>query len=200
MDKRKDGWKIMKKILLLVPIVAILAACGTTDVYQKRAEAERDYRERAIDQALKKRPEWMSRLPISNSAVFAAAEGTAGSYNMAVHLARTNALTEICYSAGGTVDSQTKQFETSASRSSSIEKATRTRCNAVDVTGIETYGAKDVGDNPVVIRSGDQYTAYVLLALPTGDANVLRKSKEQAKLAEQVARRAPEAFKELDKN
>jgi len=190
----------MKKILLLVPIVAILAACGTTDVYQKRAEAERDYRERAIDQALKKRPEWMSRLPISNSAVFAAAEGTAGSYNMAVHLARTNALTEICYSAGGTVDSQTKQFETSASRSSSIEKATRTRCNAVDVTGIETYGAKDVGDNPVVIRSGDQYTAYVLLALPTGDANVLRKSKEQAKLAEQVARRAPEAFKELDKN
>jgi hypothetical protein len=118
---------------------------------------------------------------------------------MAVHLARTNALSDICYSAGGTVDSQTKQFETSASRTSSIEKATRTRCNAVDVTGVETYGAKNVGDNPVVIRSGDQFTAYVLLALPTGDANVLRRSREQAKVNEQSARRAPEAFKELDK-
>jgi hypothetical protein len=38
----------------------------------------------------------------------------------------------------------------------------------------------------------------VLVALPTGDANVLKKAKEQAKLQEQVARRAPEAFKELD--
>jgi hypothetical protein len=190
----------MKKTLLLIPIVAMLAACGTTrDAYERRADNEREYREKAIDQALKKRPEWMSRVPLSDSAVFAAAEGTAGSYNMAVHLARTNALSDICYSAGGTVDSQTKQFETSATRSSAIEKATRTRCNAVDVTGVETYGAKNVGDNPVVVRSGDQFTAYVLLALPTGDANVLRRSREQAKVNEQSARRAPEAFKELDK-
>jgi hypothetical protein len=189
----------MKKILLLVPIIAVLAACGTTrDAYERRADNEREYREKAIDQALKKRPEWMSRVPVSDSAVFAAAEGTAGSYNMAVHLARTNALTDICYSAGGTVDSQTKQFETSGSRSSLIEKATRTRCNAVDVTGVETYGAKNVGDNPVVVRSGDQYTAYVLLALPTGDANILRRAKEEAKQREIAAGRSEQAFKELN--
>ena len=29
----------MKKLLTVLPIVAILAACGTTDQYAKRAEA-----------------------------------------------------------------------------------------------------------------------------------------------------------------
>jgi hypothetical protein len=189
----------MKKTLLLLPIVAALAACGTTDVYQKRADNERQYQEKSIDQALKARPNWMSKLPISDSAVFAAAEGSAESYNMAVHLARTNALTELCYSADGRVSSQTKQFETGSTRSSSIEKVTRTNCNTVDVTGVETYGAKNVDENPVVVRSGNRYTAYVLLALPTGEANIQRKYKDGLKREAQQAARATEAFKELDK-
>jgi hypothetical protein len=165
----------MKKILTLLPIVAMLTACGTTDVYQKRVENDREYQEKAIDQALKRRPNWMGKLPISDSAVFAAAEGSAENYNMAVHLARTNALAEICYSAGGTISSQTKQYDTGSTKSSSIEKVTRTNCNAVDVTGVETYGAKNIDENPVVVRAGNRYTAYVLVALPTGDANIQRK-------------------------
>jgi hypothetical protein len=178
----------------------MLAACGTTrDAYERRSDNEREYREKAIDQALKKRPEWMSRVPLSNSAVFAAAEGTAGSYNMAVHLARTNALAEICYSAGGTVSSQTKQYDTGSTKSSSIEKVTRSNCNAVDVTGVETYGAKNIDQNPVVVRSGNRFTAYVLIALPTGDANVMRKYKDNLKREERQAARSSEAFKELDK-
>jgi hypothetical protein len=189
----------MKKTLLLLPIVAALAACGTTDVYQKRADNERQYQEKSIDQALKARPNWMSKLPISDSAVFAAAEGSAESYNMAVHLARTNALTELCYSADGRVTSQTKQFETGSTRSSSIEKVTRTNCNTVDVTGVETYGAKNVDENPVVVRSGNRYTAYVLLALPTGDANIQRKYKDGLKREEREVAQKEQAFKELPK-
>ena len=189
----------MKKTLLLLPIVAALAACGTTDVYQKRADNERQYQEKSIDQALKARPNWMSKLPISDSAVFAAAEGSAESYNMAVHLARTNALTELCYSADGRVTSQTKQFETGSTRSSSIEKVTRTNCNTVDVTGVETYGAKNVDENPVVVRSGNRYTAYVLLALPTGDANIQRKYKDGLKREERELAAKEQAFKELPK-
>ena len=189
----------MKKTLLLLPIVAALAACGTTDVYQKRADNERQYQEKSIDQALKARPNWMSKLPISDSAVFAAAEGSAESYNMAVHLARTNALTELCYSADGRVTSQTKQFETGSTRSSSIEKVTRTNCNTVDVTGVETYGAKNVDENPVVVRSGNRYTAYVLLALPTGDANIQRKYKDSLKREERELAQKEQAFKELPK-
>jgi len=189
----------MKKTLLLIPIVALLAACGTTDVYQKRAENEREYQEKAIDMALKKRPGWMSKLPVSDSAVFAAAEGSADSYNMAVHMARTNALTDLCYSADGKVNSQTKQYETGSSKTSSIEKVTRINCNSVDVTGIETYGAKGVDENPIVVRSGNKFTAYVLLALPTGDANIQRKYKDGLKRDERERSRATEAFKELPK-
>ena len=36
----------MKKILTVLPIVAILAACGTTDPYGKRAEQEREWNEK----------------------------------------------------------------------------------------------------------------------------------------------------------
>jgi hypothetical protein len=189
----------MKKILTLLPIVALLAACGTTDVYQKRVENEREYKEKSIDQALKRQPSFMRKLPTSDSAVFAAGEGTAESYNMAVHLARTNALTEICYSAGGTVSSSTKQFETGSTKTSRIEKATKTNCNAVDVTGVETYGAKNIDENPVVVRSGNRYTAFVLVALPTGDANVLRRAKERNIREQNESARSSEAFKELDK-
>jgi len=189
----------MKKILTLLPIVAVLAACGTTDVYQKRVENEREYQEKAIDQALKRRPNFMGKLPVSDSAVFAAGEGSAENYSMAVHLARTNALAEICYSAGGTISSQTKQYDTGSTKSSSIEKVTRSNCNAVDVTGVETYGAKNIDENPVVVRAGNRFTAYVLVALPTGDANVLRRAKEKASRETLEAYRATQAFKELDK-
>ena len=189
----------MKKIFIVLPIVVALTACGTTDVYQKRADNAREYDEKAIDQALKKRPEWMAKLPVSNSAIFAAAEGSADSYNMAVHMARTNALTDLCYSADGKVSSQTKQFETGSSKSSSIEKVTRTNCNSVDVTGNETYGAKDVGENPLVIRTGSKFTAFVLLALPTGDANVQRKYKDGLKHDERELAAKEQAFKELPK-
>ena len=189
----------MKKIITLLPIVALLAACGTTDVYQKRVDNQCEREGKAIEQALKGRPDWMGKLPVSDSAVFAAAEGSAENYNMAVHLARTNALAEICYSAGGTVSSQTKQYDTGSTKSSSIEKVTRSNCNAVDVTGVETYGAKNIDQNPVVVRAGNRYTAYVLIALPTGDANVLRRAKEKASRETLEAQRSTQAFKELDK-
>jgi len=190
----------MKKILLLVPLVAVLAACGTTDVYQKRADAERQYQERAIDKALDERPKWMTKLPLSSSAIFASGEGHADSYSMAVHAAKTDAMAHVCYSADGKVTSQTKDFATGSSKTSSIERATRTNCNGVDITGIEFASDKDVGENPKVIRTGTQFTAFVLLALPTGDANVLRKYKDDVKRQEREVARSNEAFKELPPN
>ena len=189
----------MKKILTLLPIVAILAACGTTDVYQKRVDSQYEREEKAIDQALKRRPTWMGKLPVSDSAVFATGEGSAETQHMAVWTARTNALSEICYSAGGTISSQTKQYDTGSKNSSGIEKVTRTNCNAVDVTGVETYGAKNIDENPVVVRSGNRYTAYVLIALPTGDANIQRKYKDGLKREEREQANRTEAFKELPK-
>jgi hypothetical protein len=40
----------------------------------------------------------------------------------------------------------------------------------------------------------------VLIVLPTGDANILRKAKEAQAERTLAMKRAPEAFKELEKN
>ena len=188
----------MKKALLLIPIIAGLAACGTTDPYAKRAEAEREYETKNREKAISAMPSWMTKLPISNNALFAAASGQADSIGEAVHIARTNALRDLCYGVDGRVDSQTKNFATANSKSSSYTSVTRTRCNAVDVTGIETYGAKGIDKNPVIVATGNSFTAYVLVALPTGDANILRKEKAQERREVREAAQAEQAFKELD--
>ena len=190
----------MKKNLLLIPVVAILAACGTTDPLGQRdrniAKAEFNDRENVV----KAMPSWMTELPISDSARFSAADGSAPQMNAAINLARTNALRDLCMGSDGVVDSQTKNFETANTKTSQYESVTRTRCKAVDVTGFETYSPKGIGKNPIVIPTSTGYTAYILLALPTGKANVLRQTKEQNKLDAIAVQRAPEAYKELDKN
>jgi len=187
----------MKKTLLLIPIVAILAACGTTDPYQKRAEQERKYEETAKEKAIDEMPDWYSKVPTSASAIYAAGMGQADTIEMAVTSATTAAKAKICYSADGVVTSQTKDFATGRSSTSSIERVTRTNCNNVSIAGYEFADIK--GKNPKIVRTGNTFTAYVLVALPTGDANVQRKYIDNRKRDEREQARATEAFKELPK-
>jgi len=184
----------MKKSLILLPIVAALAACGTTDPYQKRADNERAYKERQVERAIDQAPKWMTVTPISNSAVYAAGTSASGDYSMAMIKAKADAYGKICMTAGGTASQRTKIYKADTADASTelSEMVLRTSCKEVDLTGVETAEKKIVAD-------GNRFRAYVLIALPTGDANILKKAKEQATLNEIAARRAPEAFKELDK-
>jgi hypothetical protein len=193
MDKRKDEWKIMKTLILL-PIVAVLAACGTTDKYGKIAEQERARQERHVERSIDKAPKWMFELPKSSSAVYANGTNTSTSWEMALHKAKADAYGKICMSAGGNASQSTKIYRADNNKSSTelSEMVIRTKCAEVDVTGVEVAERK-------VMQEGSMYRAYVLIALPTGDANILKRSKEQQRLAEIAAQRAPEAFKELDK-
>jgi hypothetical protein len=192
MDKRKDGWQIMKA-LLLIPIVAILAACGTTDPYGKRADQERERQERYVERTIDQAPKWMIQTPVSSSAVYAAGTSASGDYSMAFQKAKADAYGKICMTAGGTASQRTKIYKADTAQASSelSEMVIRTQCKEVDLTGVEVTERK-------IIAEGGRYRAYVLVALPTGDANILRKAKEQAKLNELAAKRAPEAFKELN--
>ena len=184
----------MKKALLVLPIVALLTACGTTDVYQKRADNERVRQERYVEKAIDQAPKWMTQSPVSNSAVYAAGTSVSGDYSMAFIKAKADAYGKICMAAGGSASQRTKIYRADTAQASAelSESILRTSCDRVDLTGVEVAEKK-------VIAEGPRFRAYVLVALPTGDANVLRKAKEAAKLQEQVANRAPEAFKELDK-
>jgi hypothetical protein len=185
----------MKKTLLLIPAIAILTACGTTDQYAKRADSERERQERYVERTIDKAPKWMLQVPVSNSAVYASGTSASGDFSMAFIKAKADAYGKICMAAGGTVSQRTKIYKADTAQASSelSEMVLRTSCKEVDLTGVEVTEKK-------VISEGTRYRAYVLVALPTGDANILKKAKENAKLQEQVAKRAPEAFKELDSN
>ena len=185
----------MKKALLLVPAIALLAACGTTkDAYERRADDVRERQEKQVAKAIDQAPKWMSNPPISNSAVYEAGSAVSADWTMADIKAKADAYGKICMAAGGTVSQRTKIYKADTADVSSelSEMVLRTSCKEVDLTGVETAEKK-------VVSEGNRYRAYVLIALPTGDANVLKKAKERAKLEEITAARAPEAFKELDK-
>jgi hypothetical protein len=184
----------MKKIFIALPIVAVLTACGTTDQYAKRADAERERQERYVERSIDKAPEWMTKIPTSNSAVFEAGTGVSSDFMMADMKAKSMAYGKICMAAGGTASQQMKIYKTDSEATSTemSELAIKTSCKTVDLTGVEVREIKRISEGP-------RYRTYVLVALPTGDANVLRKAKEAARQREIAASRAPEAFKEMER-
>lgn len=181
----------MKKFALLA--AGMLTACGTTDVYEKRATQERERLERQADRAIDRAPKWMTELPKSNSAIFQ--NGTATSYDMSmsVNKAQVMAFGKICMAAGGRVDQQSKIYRMDSERASTenSDLAIRSFCPGVDISGVEVVETK-------MFAEGGQFRTYVLVALPTGDANAIQKLKaeqDQRRLSEQRSR---ESFRELD--
>jgi hypothetical protein len=183
----------MKKFLTLIPVVALLAACGTTDPYQKRADNERERQERYVERSIDKAPKWMTEVPVSNSAVYEVGTSVSSDMSMADHKAKADAYGKICMTAGGTASQRTKIYKTDSERASTefSEMALRTGCKEVDLTGVEVKEIKRIAE-------GTRYRTYVLVALPTGDANILRRAKEEAKQRQFAAGRQEQAFKEMD--
>lgn len=183
----------MKKIFTLIPIVAALSACSSTDVYQKRADEVRERQEKYVDRSIDKAPKWMAELPKSTGAVYANGTAVSGDFSMADEKAKTIALGKICMSAGGEVDKQSRVYmnDTTSSTNENSESAIRSLCRKVDVTGTEIVEIKRIAE-------GSRYRTYVLMALPMGDSNQLKKAKVDEAQARASAGRATEAFKELD--
>lgn len=183
----------MKKLFILLPIVAALTACGTSDPYQKRAEYETERREKLAERVIDKAPRWMTELPVSKSAVYEAGTAVSADFSMADQKAKADAYGKICMTAGGTASQRTKIYRTDSEVTSTefSEMALRSSCKEVDLTGVEVKEVKR-------ITEGGRFRTYVLVALPTGDANVLKRAKEAARQRELAAARAPQALKELE--
>ena len=185
----------MRKILALVPVVAIVAACSSTpsDPYERRAYEERERREKLVERSLDKAPKWMTELPVSTNAVYANGTSVSGDFSMADYKAKMIAFGKICVAAGGTVSQQGKIFmqDTSDASYETSEMAIKTMCPAVDVTGVEVKEIKRIAE-------GSRYRTYVLVALPTGDANTLQKRRDQQRLQNRADARSAAAFRELD--
>lgn len=185
----------MKKFLILAPVVAALVGCGSMskDPYTKQAEQSRKAREQAVERSLDKAPKWMTEVPKSASAVYAAGTSVSGDFSMADAKAQNDALGKICIAAGGTVDRQSKTFimDTQNGTTEASELAIRSRCANVDVTGAVVHEI-------VRVQEGTRYRVYVLMALPTGEANQLRQGKINEQLMKNSEARSREAFRELD--
>jgi hypothetical protein len=185
----------MKRLIVTAVVGMMLTACSSTkDVYQERASAERQRQERNAERVLDAMPKWFAEVPKSKDAIFAAGDGVSGSLSGAISNARANAFEGICQAAGGTVRSQTKIFRTDTERSSHSVSTTaiRNMCPDVDVTGAEIKDHKIIQDN-------GRYRAYVLVALPLGEANILAKTKENERLAKRALSQRDKEFQELDK-
>jgi hypothetical protein len=186
---------IVKKFIVLVPIVAMLMACNSApkEAYERRAYEERERQERLVERALDKAPKWMSELPKSTSAVYENGSAVSPDMGMSVNKAKTMAFGKLCMAAGGRVNQQSKIYRTDSEAASTefSEMAIKSFCPSVDITGVEVVETK-------MVSEGARFRSYVLLALPTGDANRLvreREARDQRRVAETRSR---EAFKELD--
>jgi hypothetical protein len=186
----------MKLKLAIGAMVLTLVGCSSTssDPYQRRADAERERQEKYAERAIDKAPKWMEKLPESKSAVYAAGTATSPDFAMADEKAKVIAFGKVCMAAGGEVDKQSRVFRQDVGETSSenSEMAIRAMCRKVDVTGAEVVEVKRVSE-------GTRFRSYVLVALPMGEANVLRREKADEKIRQGTAGRATEAFRELDK-
>ena len=184
----------MKNFLALA-LVASLAACSSApkDTYEKRVYEERIQQEKSVERSIDKAPKWMTELPESKNAVFANGSSVSRDMSMADWKAKMVAMGKICVAAGGQISQQGKIFmQDSESTSTEIsEMAIKTFCPSVDVTGVEVREIKRIAE-------GSRYRTFVLVALPTGDANLLQKRKDVMAQQNRAKTRSTEAFRELD--
>lgn len=185
----------MNKFIFVLPVVGVLAACGTTEKFEKRAEYENTRQEKYVERTIDKAPKWMTQLPESKSAVYANGTGVSRDFSMADEKAKLVAYSKICMAAGGEVDKQSKMFlsdteDTTVERS---EMVIRAMCRGTDISGAEIVEVKRISE-------GNRYRSYALVALPLGEANALATRNEQRKAAANSKARADRAFDELDAN
>jgi len=144
----------MKKLFVLLPVVAVIAACSSTpkDDYEKRSFALETKREAHVDKSISKAPNWMSELPTSNTAVYANGTAVSSDMSMADYKAKLFAYGKICMAAGGKVSQQAKMFmqDTSDASNEVSELTIRSLCPGVDITGVET---KEVNVLPKAVVS-----------------------------------------------
>jgi hypothetical protein len=177
----------MKKLVIATAVAGMLTACGTSGTNYSAAYSGQDSIKTAqMASAVKEAPVWMSRLPKAPGYIFENGTATSSDFGFADIKAKTMAYAKICTAAGGKIRQQTKMFRSDSGDTSvdQSEMAIRSMCADVDITGVETVEMKHVSE-------GNRIRTYVLVALPLGDKNVLKSTRD-------AQARAPEAFKELD--
>jgi len=96
--------------------------------------------------------------------------------------------------AGGTVDKSSKIYmnDTESATAENSEMVIRSMCKSVDISGVEIVETVRVAEN-------GRFRSYVLVALPTGEANAIQKRNDQLRANKNAVERSDRAFDELEK-
>ena len=203
----------MKKVFAILPLVALVACSSIkpapigqgpvvstpvvlpTEQYDNRVAVVQINREAQVNRSISQAPDWMTKLPESNNAVYASGSAVSSDMSMADYKAKLFAFGKICMAAGGKVSQQAKVFmqDTTEASVEISELAIKSMCPSVDITGVEIKEIKRVSE-------GGRFRSYALVVLPTGDANALQRRKDVLKLKDRADQRSIEVFKEIDKN
>lgn len=185
--------KSVRNTIGITVMALTLGACSTTDVYQDRADKQREIEREAVESTLVNMPDWMTNVPESESAIFQTGSAASGNLSMSRAKARNMAYGQICVAAGGTVSQQNQTFISDSGNSTmeNSELAIRSMCTSTDITGTE------IADE-VVVQENSRYRTYVLVALPVGDANVLLEKKRDHETQQKALERSTDVFEEID--
>ena len=205
----------MKRVFAILPLVALMTACQSmkpqaestpasavvatkepvlpTEQYDNRTAREQIRRDAQVERSISQAPKWMTDLPVSDNAVYANGSAVSTDMSMADYKAKLFAYGKICMAAGGKVNQSSQIFmqDSTAASTEISELAIKSMCPNVDITGVEIKDVKRVGE-------GNRFRTYVLVALPTGEANAIQRRKDQLKLNDRSERRSREVFREMD--
>ena len=190
----------MRKSLVSLSLVGVLTACGTTQPQTPVAPVQNPQpvpavspQVASVQRAMDAVPDWFVDVPKSTDTIYSVGDGVSSSMSGALGNARANAFEGICQTAGGTVRSQTKIYrqDTDTNSSSLSTTAIRNLCPDVDVTGATV-------ENRKVIQDGARFRAFVLVALPMGEKNILARTKHNDRMQEKAMQSSEDAFRELD--
>jgi hypothetical protein len=187
--------KTSNKLWVASAVMLALAGCATSDRYERQVQAEYKYRTKMAERAVEQAPKWVYEVPTSTAAVYASGTAVSTDLGMSTDKAKTMAFGKICMSAGGRVNQQSSLYraDTETAGSEFSELAVKTFCPQVDITGAEVVQTK-------VIPEGGRFRSYVLVALPTGDANKLAQARDNANLQRRVEQRANQVLDSMPTN
>jgi len=189
----------MKKIMLL-PIVAMAAACDKTPPDVSMSKELFEYKKAQVENQIDEMPKWYTNIPSEEDAVYAVGTAVTPDLQLAVDIAVLSAKTTLADRVDSRIRSQIKLFKTKvgatdfdATVQNNFEQVTRNLIADADVAG---YSVKE----QQIVQNGTQYRAYVLLEYRNATANAVIKTRisQNEYLLEKL--RETKAFKELDDN
>ncbi len=191
----------MKNAIILVASALLLTACGSTpkNEYDRRAENIKAENKESNKVIKKKMPDWFNNLPTVNNAILAQGIGISKNLSSAIDKAKMDAYKSICMGKNGRVSMNKESFSSDVNGDAleRFESAIKASCDKVEVRGVEL--AKIDKIQPLVTEHlpDGNWVAFALIALPTGDANVIQTEHHKQELSKEAAKRAEKKLGEL---